>query len=226
MAVLEGPSRAAQAGETASLVIFLHGYGADGANLIELARPLAPYLPRTAFRAPNAPERCAMSPAGYQWFPIPWIDGSSERAMQEAFLRARDVLDRYLTEAMAEAGVTESETVLFGFSQGTMMALDLGPARAVALAGIVGFSGRVVDPADLKARKRTAPPVLLVHGEADPMIPVDEIHAARGALAAAGIPVSWHISPGTGHEIASDGLGLAARFLVDRLGQGGVPARP
>lgn len=218
MASLSGPRAGARSGKTDSLVILLHGYGADGNDLFGLAGPLAQHLPGTAFRAPNAPERCRVNPMGYQWFPIPWLDGSSEAERDAGFRRSVGLLDAYLTEAMAEEGVAPERTALVGFSQGTMMSLYVGPRRAEPFACIVGFSGRLIDGEALKREARSKPPVLLIHGDRDEMIPVAALTEARGALAEAGFAVQWHISRGIGHGIAPDGLGLALAFLREHLG--------
>ncbi len=217
MAVLTGPRAGAAQGEAKSLVIFLHGYGADGADLIGLSQPLAPVLPGAAFLSPDAPDRCAASPFGRQWFPIPWIDGSSQQEMQDGFDRAEEILNAYLDETFAAEGLDETRTCLVGFSQGTMMALHVGPRRETQLAGIVGFSGRLTAPEKLKAEIKTRPPVLLTHGDADEVIPVASIHDARNGLAAAGLDVRWHVSRGVGHGIDEQGLTLAAQFLRDAL---------
>jgi len=218
MSVLEGPREGPVMGEAGSLVILLHGYGADGADLIGLAGPLAPHLPRTAFRAPNAPEPCRVNPMGRQWFPISWIDGSPEAEMFAGMERSVGILDRYITEAMAEEGVGPAETVVIGFSQGTMMALHVVPRREAALAGIVGFSGRLYNAERLPAEARSHPPVLLVHGDMDDVVPVRHLEEARAGLSAAGFEVATHVSRGMGHGIAPDGLGLALGFLQARLG--------
>jgi len=218
MPILTGPRAVARSGQTKSLVILLHGYGADGNDLFGLAGPLGQYMPDTAFRSPNAPEPCSVNPMGYQWFPIPWIDGSDQEAMEESFRSSADMLDRYLTEAMAEEGVTPAETAIVGFSQGTMMTLYVVPRRAEPVAAIVGFSGRLAGNDDLKHEAVSKPPVLLVHGDMDEMIPVAELTNARNGLADAGFQVQWHISRGIGHGIAPDGLGLALGFLRKHLG--------
>ncbi|MEM0944002.1 MAG: prolyl oligopeptidase family serine peptidase [Pseudomonadota bacterium] len=212
---LDGPAVLAKSGNTTSLVIMLHGYGADGNDLFGLHKPLAEYMPDTAFVAPNAPDPCVVNPAGHQWFPIPWIDGSSEDEMQEGFVRAAELLHDYLDQAMAEVGVTEAETALIGFSQGTMMSLSVGPRRPRPFAAIVGFSGRLVDETIAQARSR--PPVLLIHGDLDDVIPPAAMPAAAEALQANGFTVHTHISKGVGHGIAPDGLGLALGFLCDKL---------
>lgn len=224
MAILTGPRAAPRSGETRSLVIFLHGYGADGNDLLGLAQPLGAHLPDTAFRSPNAPQRCAVNPGGYQWFPIPWIDGSDELAMRAGFREAARKLDAYLAEAMTEEGVGPEQTALVGFSQGTMMALHVAPRRERGVACIVGFSGRLLEGEKLKEEALAKPPVLLVHGDQDEMIPVGELSAAREGLAAAGFSVEWHVSQSIGHGIAPDGLQLALGFLGAHLGPGGAGA--
>ncbi|MEM9043391.1 MAG: dienelactone hydrolase family protein [Pseudomonadota bacterium] len=216
MPLLTGPRAEARSGETKSLVILLHGFGADGNDLFGLHQALAEYMPDTAFRAPNAPEKCSVNPMGYQWFPIPWIDGSSEDAMREGYIRAAETLDTYLTETIEEEGVTEAETVLVGFSQGTMMSLAVGPRRAEQFAGIVGFSGRLMEEDLGLAQSR--PPILLIHGDMDEVIPVAALPAAQEGLEAAGFDVFTHVSKGMGHGIGPDGLGLALGFMCDKLG--------
>jgi phospholipase/carboxylesterase len=217
MASLVGPRAAPKSGETKSLVILLHGYGADGQDLFGLADPLSDYMPDTAFRSPNAPERSSVNPMGYQWFPIPWLDGSTDEQRDAGFRQSVDLLNAYLDEAMAEEGVTPAQTALIGFSQGTMMSLYVAPRRAEQFAGIVGFSGRLIED-DLAAEVKVRPPVLLVHGDMDEMINVSEMSAAETALRAAGFEVRSHVSRGIGHGIAPDGLTLALQFLMHVLG--------
>jgi phospholipase/carboxylesterase len=212
MTTLTGPSRPAASGSATSQVIFLHGYGADGADLVGLAEPLAPHLPDTRFLAPNAPQRCINNPMGYQWFPIPWLDGSDQAAAAVAAGQAFAALDRWLDGVTAE-GIGPERTAIVGFSQGTMMALQVGLRRKAALAGIVGFSGRLLGPERLAAEIVTRPPVLLVHGDEDPMVPVASLGEAADALRAAGVETATHVSRGVGHGIAPDGLGLAVGFL-------------
>ncbi|MGF1552903.1 MAG: alpha/beta hydrolase [Paracoccaceae bacterium] len=212
--LLSGPRVGPQAGGAATaLVVLLHGYGADGRDLAGLAGPLGEALPRAAFRAPNAPERCRINPMGYQWFPIPWIDGAPEAEMEASFRASVERLDGWLDAAMAAEGVDAAATALVGFSQGTMMSLYVAPRRAEAVAGIVGFSGRLVAGEDLAQAARVRPPVLLVHGDRDEVIPVAALSEAERGLSGAGFAVEAHVSPGTPHGIAPDGLGHAARFL-------------
>jgi phospholipase/carboxylesterase len=219
MTSLTGPARPAASGTADSLVIFLHGYGADGNDLIGLAEPLAPHLPNTRFLAPNAPERCPGNPMGFQWFPIPWLDGSPEAVARASAARSFRLLDDWL-DAIATEGIGPERTVLVGFSQGTMMALHVGLRRAAPLAGIVGFSGRLLEPERLAEEVTSRPPVLLVHGDEDPVVPFASLQAAAEALTAAGVETYAHVSRGTAHGIAPDGLGLALGFIRERLAIG------
>ncbi|MEO0386685.1 MAG: prolyl oligopeptidase family serine peptidase [Pseudomonadota bacterium] len=206
---LTGPRRPAASGTANSVVVLVHGYGADGNDLIGLGDALAPHMPDTVFVAPNAPDRCTNNPMGFQWFPIPWLDGSRPEEAVAGALSAAKLLHAYLDTTSAEEGVGADRTILLGFSQGTMMSLEVGPRRNQALAGIVGFSGRLQRAAALEAEVVTRPPILLIHGDADEVVPPSSLPEAATALNAAGFAVETHISPGTGHGIAPDGLSLA-----------------
>ncbi|MFT6451204.1 MAG: phospholipase/carboxylesterase [Halocynthiibacter sp.] len=218
---LESKNRAAKSGQTNSVVIFLHGYGADGPDLLGLADPLADHLPNTAFYAPNAPERSVANPMGFQWFPIPYIDNSSEEEAAEGLLRATGDLNAYLDEVMEAEGVEASDVALVGFSQGTMMALHVAPRRDAPFAGVVGFSGRLLQPEMLEDEVVSKPPVLLIHGDADDVVPPQSLPEAGNALTAVGFDVFAHVSKGTCHGIAPDGLSVALAFLREKLGYDG-----
>ncbi|PWK62591.1 alpha/beta hydrolase [Roseicyclus mahoneyensis] len=209
----------AASGQADSMVIFLHGYGADGQDLLGLSEPLAPHLPNTVFLAPNAPERCGMNPMGYQWFPIPWIDGSSEEAAADGMARAEADLSAFLDRVMVEEDMIAEQVALVGFSQGTMMSLQVAPRRDEAFAGVVGFSGRLIAPEALADEVRVRPPVLLIHGDRDDVVPLSSMPEAAEALQAAGwTEVYAHVMKGTAHGIAPDGLSVALAFLRQRFG--------
>ena len=206
-------------GETRSVVVFLHGYGANGADLLGLADVLGEHLPDTLFVAPDAPETIAGLPNGYQWFPIPWLDGSSEEEAERGLRAASDDLNAFLDALLVDEDLLPEQMVLFGFSQGTMISLHVAPRREDPVAGIVAFSGRLLSPESLADETRVRPPVLLVHGDADDVVPVQSLPAAAEALQEAGWQdVFAHIMKGTAHGIAPDGLSVALAFMHDKCG--------
>jgi phospholipase/carboxylesterase len=216
--VLNAERRAPLSGETRSVVVFLHGYGANGADLLGLADPLAEHLPDTLFVAPDAPESCAGSPFGFQWFPIPWIDGSSEEEAARGLHAAASDLNAFLDALLVDEDLLPEQMVLFGFSQGTMMSLHVAPRREDPLGGVIAFSGRLLEPDLLPDETISRMPVLLVHGDADDVVPVQSLPQAAQALQDAGFTdVYAHIMKGTAHGIAPDGLSVALAFMQDKL---------
>ncbi|MEO1640263.1 MAG: alpha/beta fold hydrolase [Pseudomonadota bacterium] len=216
---LQAERREPVSGEVRSAVIFLHGYGANAADLISLADPLGEHLPDTLFIAPDAPEACIAAPIGLQWFPIPWIDGSSEEESRAGMENAAADLDAFLDGVMVDEDLLPEQVMVLGFSQGTMMALHVVPRREDPIAGIVAFSGRLLEPELLADETQSKPPVLLIHGDQDDVVPPQSLPQAAEALQEAGwTEVYAHIMKGTGHGIAPDGLSVALAFLRDRLG--------
>lgn len=204
-------------GKATSLVVFVHGYGANGDDLLGLADPLAPHLKGTAFVAPDAPEHCAGGGFGFQWFPIPRFDGSTEAQAHAGIMAATDDLNAFLDARLAEEGLPPSALALFGFSQGAMMSMHVAPRRLAPMAGVVACSGRLLLPETLQAEMRVKPPILLMHGDQDPVVPFPHMREAGDALVAAGFETFGHVMKGTPHGIAPDGLGAALQFLTERL---------
>lgn len=217
MATIEGPRVRARGGTPRQLVIFLHGYGADGHDLIDIGRQWQAWLPDAEFVAPHAPERCTQAPTGRQWFPL---TSRTPEDMWRGVNAAAPVLDAFIDAETARLGLRPGAVALVGFSQGTMLALHVGLRRARAPAGILGYSGMVVGPDHLKTAERQGapPPVLLVHGDADTVIPVDALFAAADALGQSDIPCQWHLAFGVGHGIDAGGLRQGGQFLAQCFG--------
>lgn len=211
---LDGPRLPpASGGPARHLVVLLHGYGADGRDLIALGHHWADLLPDAAFAAPNGPQRCDGNPAGYQWFPITRLDPAE---ISRGVLSAAPLLDAFLDAELARHGLDGSQLALVGFSQGTMMALHVGPRRLPGPRCILGYSGALAMPERL-GEVVSKPPVMLIHGDRDDMIPIEAMHASAAALAQAGFPVRWHVARGVGHGIDPEGLALGGRFLAEAL---------
>ena len=211
MSTLDGPRLPPLRPPASHLVVLCHGYGSDGNDLISLAPHWQPVLPGAAFVSPNAPERCAGAPMGYQWFPLSRIDPFESLKGAEA---AAPKLGAFLDAELERLKLGGDKLALVGFSQGTMMTLYVGLRRDPPPAAIVGFSGMLVG-AETMPRFEKPPPVLLTHGDADTVVPAQALFMSANALAAAGVPVQWHLSHGLGHGIDSMGMTLAARFLMD-----------
>ena len=208
---LSGPRLPPQRGAATHLVVLCHGYGADGNDLIGLAPHWQRALPTVAFVAPNAPEPCAGAPSGYQWFPISRLDPGE---MQRGVESAAGALNSFLDSELARLELPPERLALVGFSQGTMMSLQVGLRRAVKPAAIVGYSGMMARGTELEPLGADTPPILLVHGDADQMIPAQAMLASAMMLAGAGATVQWHIAPGVGHGIDPIGLEMGGAFLT------------
>ena len=214
---LEGPRQPPKNGERAkALAILLHGYGADGNDLIGLAPVLSSQLPHVEFISPHAPFPCEMSPFGRQWFSL---GDRSADAMLGGARMAAQILDDFLNEQLEKSKLTPDRLALIGFSQGTMMSLFVGPRRSEQIAGIVGYSGRLLAEDLLKKEIKTSPPVTLIHGAADEMVPAEALQHAVKGLEDVGISVTSELRPGLGHSIDEIGLEIAKLFLSDILGK-------
>ena len=214
MAILNGPSREPRAGGRAdSLVVLLHGIGANGEDLIGLADALGPDFPHTAFHSPDAPHPYAEAGFGFQWFPREPPDARSEGLRE-----AGSITGAYVDELLDTYGLDSSRCVLIGFSQGCMAALYAAPRMERQLAGVAGFSGALLSPERLAEEMRSKPPFVLLHGEQDPVVPPQATADAGQKLAELGFPVEAYLLPQLGHSIDQRGLGIAARFMERVLG--------
>lgn len=214
---LEGPELPPRSGGSArQLIVFLHGLGADGNDLIGLAEHWAERLPHAHFASPHAPEPCDMAPIGRQWFSLRTRDSA---ALLDGVRRAAPILNDYLDAKLKALGLTDRALALVGFSQGTMTSLYVAYRRPSGVGAVLGYSGMMIGAERLPEEARSKPPTLLIHGDADEVVPVEAIFEAAQALGRAAIPAQWHISPDIGHGIAPDGLELGGRFLADTLGR-------
>ena len=216
MTPIDGPRIAARSGKARQLVVFLHGYGADGNDLIDIGRSWQGALPDATFVSPHAPEPCAGSPYGRQWF------GLTFRVRNERWNgvnAAHPTLTAFLDTELTRHGVGPESLALVGFSQGTMMALHTGLRRAAAPAALIGYSGILITPEDqpataMRADVTSRPPVFLAHGDEDTVIPPEALAYSAEGLSSLNIAVSTHMSKGIGHGIDGDGLNLGGAFLA------------
>jgi phospholipase/carboxylesterase len=217
MALLTGPRMPPRAGGRArQLVVLLHGVGADGQDLIELAPGLAAAVPHAAFVAPNA---CDMAPYGYQWFSL---RDRRPNALLLGVQAAAPVLDAFLDAELERHGLVDRQLALVGFSQGAMTALYLAPRRPRSVAAVLGYSGALLGGDSLAPEAVSRPPVYLVHGDADDVVPVQAMYAAVAGLQAAGIPVQWSLRRGLPHAIDPESVAHGAAFLATAFGESGA----
>ena len=213
---LDGPRHGRAPGQAKSLVILLHGLGADGNDLIGLAPHLARAVPDAAFVSPHAPYPCDMAPFGRQWFSLQVREPA---AILAGVLEAAAHLNAFIDRELEAHQLAEDRLALIGFSQGSMMAMHVALRRAQPCAALIAYSGMLVGGEILGAEIKSRPPVLLVHGEADEVVGFGAMGAAQAALNAAGVTVTALARPGLGHGIDEAGIGAAMTMLSDELGQ-------
>lgn len=199
------------------IVLLLHGYGSSGADMIALAPHWQDALPNALFLAPHAPQRCGFMGGGYQWW---GLSGFAPSALAAGASSAAPAIDAFIDRKLEQYGLTEADLALVGFSQGTMMALHVGLRRARSVAAVVGYSGMLTATSDLAA-DFAKPPVLLVHGTADPVVPIAALHRAESELKRLGVPVTTHVSPGLAHSVDPVGLRLGRDFIAEAFARSG-----
>lgn len=214
MPMLTGPEVAPRSGKVRQLVIFLHGLGSNGDDLISLAGEMDDALPDTQFLSPNAPFPFDMADFGYQWFSL--TDRDPERILREIQL-AVPKLNGFIDAQATRFALPADRIALVGFSQGCMMALYTALRRPTPLAGVVGISGMLHGAATMAAEITARPPICLIHGEWDEVVPFPAMAQAESALRAAHVPVEAHARPRLGHGIDLEGVAITTRFLQARF---------
>jgi phospholipase/carboxylesterase len=213
---LDGPEFGpASEGDIQQLVILCHGLGADGNDLIGLAPYFARILPDAKFISPNAPFACDMAPFGYQWFSL---QERTEEAMLAGARMARPILDKFIDDQLAKHNLTDDKLALIGFSQGTMMSIFTTPRREKPVAGVIGYSGRLIGAQTLADEVTCTPPMVLINGDQDELVPGSVQPIAVKALTDAGIDVQGHMRPGLGHSIDEVGVQIGMEFLARIFG--------
>lgn len=213
--IVNGSSlRPLSGGSPKQILLLLHGFGSNGADLISLAPHWQDQLPDALFLAPNAPQRLNSLADGYQWWPL---SAFTPAALNLGAASAAPAIDAFIDRKLGQYGLDEANLAIVGFSQGTMMALHVGLRRPRQVAAIVGYSGMLTGSDELSHAAITKPPVLLVHGSADPIVPVTALHAARAALETLGVDVATHISTGVGHSVDPVGLRMGGAFVAGAL---------
>ena len=196
------------------IVLLLHGFGASGADMIALAPHWQDALPDALFLAPHAPQRCGMMAAGYQWWDL---SGFAPSALAAGASSATPAINAFIDRKLEQYELSDSNLALVGFSQGTMMALHIGLRRSRSVAAVVGYSGMLTSTADLAKTDFAKPPVLLVHGTADPVVPIAALYRAESDLKHLGVPVTTHVSQGVAHSVDPVGLNLGRDFVAGAL---------
>lgn len=208
---LHGPEQAPRSGKPAKqLVVLLHGLGSDGADLLSLAPELSDTLPDAHFVSPNAPFNCDMAPFGYQWFSLLSYD---QNAMLEGAAAVAPILNHYIESQLARLKLKANKLALVGFSQGAMMALYIGLRHPQGCAGILGYSGALLDTPLRPDIIKSKPPVCIIHGMADPVVPYMAHANTQRELTAAGVEVQAHSFPLLAHNIDQRGMEIGQKFL-------------
>jgi phospholipase/carboxylesterase len=209
-----GPEIKSKTKTPSSIVVLLHGYGADGENLISLAAELSKSFPDTHFFSPNGISPFENAPFGYQWF---GLNDRSEQSMLKGLQNAAPYINQFIDYQLQRFSLSDDKLALIGFSQGSMLSLHTALRRTKNIGAVIGFSGMLVAPQLLQAELKSKPPISLIHGALDDVIPLNAMQASLAALEYAHISVETLIEPMLGHSIGALGLVFARKALKRNL---------
>jgi phospholipase/carboxylesterase len=217
--IVEGPMISAlSCGKPVFLVVLLHGPGENGQSIIDHALNWAPTIIKADFLAVEAPFQRGGD--GRYWFEA---EDDSPEAINAGLAALAHDFDRFLDEALARRRLPDSHLALVGFSHGAMLALHVGLRRAKPLACILAFSGALHDNEALVRELGAPTPVLFIHGDEDPVIPIEAMRATRNALKPFNVPTKALRRPGLGHAMDDDGVVVAGDFLTEHVAHRPAP---
>ena len=191
-------------------VILCHGYGGDGKDISILANYWRAHLPETIFICPDAPERCAASPSGYQWFDL--MDQSQDQILSKSFV-AENKLNELIDEVKKKNGLKANQISLSGFSQGCMLILQTGLKREDKINSIVGYSGKIIDTEHLSKNIKSKPNIILMHGDIDQVVTIDAFLEAKDFFSKNNYSITSKIFKNCEHRIPTEGSSLGLQFI-------------
>ena len=195
-------------------VILLHGYGGDGKDINMLTLSWKRFLPNTIFLSPDGHEKCEINPSGFQWFDL---TSDNSKYILEQSKKAELKLKEFIDEVKNEYNLDNSQICLVGFSQGCMMALNLGLINNENFNCIVGFSGKVIDEEDLKKRKNSSTKTLLIHGDSDEVVSPTFLLEAKDFLIRNNVDVETKLIKNCGHHIPVEASSYALNYIKNNL---------
>lgn len=192
------------------LIVFCHGYGADGKDLINIGNYWQRFLPDFYFTSPNAPNVCSVNPSGFEWFNLMNPDIKNvDLELESSVLQLTKFIDAKLKDLILDY----SKLFLVGFSQGTMMSLHYALTNPNKIAGVIGYSGKIYDPSILENNIKSRPPIFLMHGDDDNIVPLEDMMEAKNFLTKNKVDLKTKIFKGCGHSIPTQGLSLGLEFI-------------
>ncbi len=200
--------------EIKSAVILLHGYGGDGKDISMLSLNWKRHLPNTIFLCPNGHEKCSINPNGYQWFDLSKDD---PKYILNEVIKAEEKINVFIREIKDKYNLKNRNICLSGFSQGCMMALNVGLTSLENFGCIIGFSGKIIDKDDLEKRIKSNTKTLLVHGDQDAVVPPNSLLEAKDFLIRKKIPIEIHMIQNCDHHIPIEASSIALKFIKDNL---------